>query len=1048
MDFTSARCTACDWNGALSSFELRHGTFLFCDLVGSTRLINALQPDEQLAVMQVMRSAVQEVVSQRGGRSERFDGDGYFVSFVDLESREDDAVVAILVGLDVASAVAEAGRRIGHDLKMRVGIASGAVVVGHREQSTVVPDEGYIGAAVNLAKRLVGAAAPGGVLVADATRRLAGQYFNFAAVSDFAVPGFDEPVRAWQALSASGQASRFLAHAAGDPQQGIVGRDSVLQRLDPLWRAAREGRGSALLLRGEPGIGKSCLAHWLRSRAQADGAAVVDLDCAPRAAHTPFYPVALWLRRLAGVPDFSAALAADALVTRGLAMHGASAQAQALAPYVPVLLSQAPQGSDGVDGGQNLAERSAVALAAWLRSWSDSGPMFLLAEDLHWADDMTLKTLSALCEQAAGAPLLLLATARPGTVLPAAVQAQVLDLAELDGQASAQLVRNVLGEPGSRPGLVEQVVRAAEGIPLYLEELALSAARAGSARAMDSAPGGLSAKLAMLTQARIDRMPALRAVAQAASVIGRDFPVALLDMLVPDPRLVPQASAEFIDQGLWERRHWGNGEVALGFKHALIHEAVYQSMLPSDRRVQHLRVASVLQARLAGDPQAAPDIVAHHLAAGGRPQEAAASYLEAATRAAARGAFKDSAAHCREGIAQAQPLAQSAAVRDLMRRLYTGLGMAVTATSGYAAPEVEAAYNMAGSFCTTGDDPTALFPIVRGLGTFNFVRARFAQAQAIADECLALAQGGARVEFQIEALSFLGYCELYSGQVAGARVAFDQCMTRYRDVQGRRFAYPSPQDAGTSALSLASTVAWLQGDCQAAERLAAEALAHASGLMRPIDEAYALVWLAMLRNLQRRFGQAQRLADQCIAISQAHGFDTWLAAATLQRCVALCGAGPAPQALATLGHVLAAFKMAGAEANATFFLWGQALGARHLGQDEQARGHIAQALAHAQTSGETFLLPEIHLLGAELDDARQAGSGQAARSQALELAQAQGSLLLALRAALALRDARGPGPAAAEQPVLQRARKLLAGENGEPPPPDGWMEEALARALD
>lgn len=1042
-------CRECHQPLDPARLELRHGTFLFCDLVGSTRLIQRLDPDGQVQVMQALRQAVLGVVERSGGRNERFDGDGYFVSFVGPDTREDDAMAAIRTGLDVASAVAAAGQRIGQPLQMRVGIASGAVVVGRREDRTVMPDEGYIGASINLAKRLASKAPPGRVAVADATRRLAGRFFEYEPIEGLELSDFEDEVRAWTVSGGSQVASRFVAAQDARPIQPIIGREAELAALKQAWHDAAAGKGRAVLLRGEAGIGKSRLAHEVRALAVAAGASLIELDCTARAVHTPFYPVAVQLRRMAGVPEASSAASGAQQVSQWLAGTLGERAVAAVDSFLPVLLAQAQAQATAAAADQTV-ERATAALVEWISGRSARQPVLVLAEDLHWADAATLELLSRLAAACAGHPMLVLATSRPGTLVPASLESGVIELGPLDEPSSQAVVRHALGDATLSPPMLARVVQRCEGIPLYLQEMARASQDEKGLEAIINQGGSLPGTLAILFQARLGRSPERRRVVQAASVLGREFSLALLQRLLGQPSGLSEIVTALIDDGLLDRP--GEGPAPqLRFRHALILEAVYQSLLLSDRRALHSHAADVLALHFAGDPIAAPDILAHHQAIAQRFDEASRNLLAAGSAAAAHGAFQDAAAHARAGLANAAKLAESGEQRHLQRQLYTLLGMAVTATAGYAADEVEQAYLAARQLSRGDDDPVALFPIVRGLGTFNFVRARFDEAQAIAVQCVALANAAGRTDFLIEALSFLGYTELYRGHVDAARAALEDCVDRYRRENGASFTYPSPQDAGTSALSLLPAAAWLQGDVGAADQRAAEALAHARGLKRPIDEAYALVWIAMLRNLQRRHAEAIELSQACLAISQAHGFRTWLAAATMQQCFAAGALGPSEQAVGTLHYVLGEFKKAGAEANEPYFLWGAAEGSMHLGQPDGARQALETALQRTQVTGESYLRAELLLAQARAGATPPAA--QALRRQALDEARAQGATLLALRAALAELEATGASSASWPS-VLATAAEVLRSGGVTPPATDAVQgfdaaqaREALAAAL-
>jgi class 3 adenylate cyclase len=1030
----AARCEGCGCPARQSNVDLRHGTFLFCDLVGSTRLINSLDPDEQLDVMRAMRSVVPNVLSRHGGRNERFDGDGYFVSFIGPDSLEGDATVAIRVGLEIAESMRAAGERIGKELLMRVGIASGSVLVGYHENSTILPDAGYIGAAVNLAKRLATAAPAGCIVIADSTRREAGGFFEYESMPNLDLQGFDESIQAWLVTRPSGIRSRYLASHPVDEAEALFGRDAELELIDESWRKCLAGRRATLRLHGDAGIGKSSLAYRACDRAGASSALVLELDCTPRTTHTSFYPLSGLLRRLAGVSDGMEPVHSVRLVQDWLTREGDKSHSRALAPYLPMLLMQS---TDARSVSDQAVARSTTALVRWIKSCAAKRPVLLCAEDIHWADAATLDLLSALAGDGEVLPLMILTTSRHLDPKPDALGRVVVNLTPLDQVSAREFVLRAAGPPPLDESTVDMVVSVAEGIPLYLEELARAANSAGGVRVFK--PGApLPARLAFVMQARIDRLPGLRQIVQTASILGRDFSVDVLRWLVEDPAVLPEAVTRIVDEGLWERQQ--GGEMALRFKHVLIHEAVYSSLLAGDRRHLHSRVADILQTQFADHATVTQDIVGHHLAVALRHNESAACYLTAASTAAARGAFPDAAAHCGEGIAQAKRAPASAESRALLRQLFVLLGLAKTATSGYAADEVEAAYESARALCAADDDPATLFPIVRGLGTFNFVRARFAEAHRLALRCVELATLADRIDYRIEALSFLGYTELYRGNIAAAREALESCVSMYKSAGGENFSFPSPQDAGTSALALLGTVAWLQGDCRAAEQAIADAQDHAKLRNRPIDKAYVLAWLSMQRNLQRRFEHARSLAEECVAVSEEHGFRTWLAAGTMQRCIAMGAAAASQEAVGTLSYVLGEFKRAGAEANSPYFEWGIATGALLTGDTATARESLQRALAASEVSGETYLRAELLVLQCQLTgDPEIASRGLV---DAFELAAGQGAHMLALRAASAWL-ALNPTAGSTRSATLATAFALLAGDESLELPVDGWAGGAV-----
>ena len=1045
-----AVCPGC---GQERNLESRLGTFLFCDLVRSTRLLSGRSPGEQVKVMNAFHAAVRAVMTRHGIEPDRVEADGYFISWQRstslrergtpvTDSQEDNASAAIGAGLDLAKAVKAAGDALGEWMRVRVGITSGYITTGHPELNAFMRDAGYVGLDINLAKRLASAARPGRVLVDAATHRLAGAFFRYGQLRNQAFVDF-QPTPTWRVAGRTQVDSRFEALHAAQADRTLQGREPEMAALRDAWARTTAGDTVAVQLRSDAGLGKSSLAHELCQHAVQAGARVFKLDCMPRTSHTPFFPVAAALKRLAGLADDTPAHEALARIERRIAHDDGPAQARELAPFLPLLAMQEAAGGAGSD---RTVTRAAEAAANWIRHGARHQPVLVLAEDMHWADEGTAALVQALAQPPAGAPapaLMVLATTRDHAPANRVAPFIAIDLKPVDTPAATAIVRRILGEQPAG-GTVARIVRLADGNPLFLEELARAADDPARLRSVENAGKQLPHRLALLVQTRIDRLPLLSPIVQAAALLGPEFSLELLGEFVDDRAGLPLAAAQLVEERLWEPVEAAIGRQRFRFRHELIQKAVYESWMDEAREAKHELVA----ARLLKSTEAVtstPELVAYHLVGAKRHDEAARHYLAAAQAAARRGAYIDSVEHCDAGIAQAQAfigirtLAASAATRAVLGQLHIAKGVAAAATSGYAADVVEKAYQLARDASDDPNDPAALFPIVRGLGTFNFVRARFERADALGNECEALARSSGRPDQAIEAASFLGYTTLYRGQPSASRRALESCLALYRAERGERFSYPSPQDAGIAALSLLGITAWLQGDCQAAEAAAGEALDHAERLARPIDQAYVHVWLSMLRNLQRRFEEAREQADLCIGVSEEHGFSTWLVAAKMQRCIALTGSASTGQELDALQQTLALFRYVGAEANVPYFEWGIARACLALDDRPAARAALARAHAQAQASGETYLVPEILVLEGELADDPVAS--RRAFTAAFELAVSQESWMLALRALVGAWSRTGADAIA--DPLLDRAAALLADGGASHPPPDGWVRDAV-----
>jgi tetratricopeptide (TPR) repeat protein len=591
---------------------------------------------------------------------------------------------------------------------------------------------------------------------------------------------------------------------------------------------------------------------------------------------------------------------------------------------------------------------------------------------------------------------------------------------------------------------VERIVIRADGNPLFLEEMtrALLETDSDGASAMNKAALSSDVPFTLRTfvQARLDRLPKAKPIAQAAAVLGREFSLPLLQAVLEHSEDVSDELMRLVEREVLAPGP-DRAAAVYRFKHALIQEAVYQTMLGNDRQRLHSRTADILVEHFAGRPESVPGILAHHLAMALRYADAASCLVQASSTTAARAAYLESIGHARAGLALVDKLQDAQQQRQLKRQLLTQLAIALAATSGYAAPEVETTYQEAAALCEENDDPAAVFPIVRGLGTFYFVRCNLLNADAVSLQCIELAKQAQRPDFLIEATSFRGYTSLYLGRIAEGREALEECVRLYRQHSGERFQYPSAQDAGTAAWSLLGIAAWLQGDTRRSDEAVAEALAHADKLGRTFDKAYAHVWIAMLRNMQRRFEEAAQHALACVEICSRDGFNTWLVAATMHSCISNCCRSAAPEAISTLQQALGAFIQAGAEANAPFFLWGIAHGHRYTGDLDNARSSLAEAKQRARATSELYLQSELLILEAEFD--ADPGRARVLLHEALRIAESQGAVVLALRAALGLLDPRFGERAAS--PLLHSARQALEGRAAYPQEHD-WAVQALDEA--
>jgi predicted ATPase len=529
--------------------------------------------------------------------------------------------------------------------------------------------------------------------------------------------------------------------------------------------------------------------------------------------------------------------------------------------------------------------------------------------------------------------------------------------------------------------------------------------------------------------ARLDRLSVVKEVAQAGAAIGREFAHATLAAVLSlDPVELNHSLARLTDAGLIHSRGLPPDAV-YSFKHALIQDAAYTTMLRPRRQRLHARIAQVLQAD-AELAQRSPELLAHHFTEADQPEMAVPYRLAAGLQASAGAAHAEACKHFREGLRLAAAMKDDDLRHRLELRLNVHLGMSLAATRGFAAPEVEASNQRARELCQLVGDPDELFWVLRGLCALYIVRADAKTAHELSAQCVRLAQETQRPEFLVEACVMEGYAQGNFGDLTRAREALGQAVQTYRSTAAGRFAYPTPQDPLVASLSLLAVLTLIQGDRAAAAEQMQDAIATAEALERPFDLAFAYTWAAMFESQDRNFAGAAEHAGRAMEISQRHGFDGWLAAGAMQLGVAQAGLGDAPQALALVGGTLPAWQASGAELNIVFFLGGLAEAHHAAGHNEQALETVDRAIAHAEQHGEHWYDAELYRRRGEwrLQQAGAASAnagaaeGEADLRRAIEIAREQGARRFELRAALGLAHALAAvGDRAGAVPVLREA---------------------------
>ena len=991
--------------------ERRRVTVMFVDLVGSTALSTRLDPEEMGEVLRAYRDAAAGELACLGGHVARFLGDGVLAYFGWPEAYEDDAERAVRAGLAAAAAVGRLTTPTSGRLVARVGIATGLVVVGELVGEGTAREEVIVGETPNLAARLQAAAGPGEVVIDAGTRRLLGTLFELEGLGALELKGFAAPVDAYVVRGEARVQSRFDA-LKGDRLTPLVGREHELDFLLRAWEAALGGRGRAVLLAGEAGIGKSRLARAAVERAAADGGTVLDCFCSPHHSAAALFPIRRQLERAAGLESGDPAPIKLTKLEQLLAQTGV-APGQAL-PLLASLLGISLHGSPFHLPSLTpaaLKMRTLGTLLDQLTGIARRRPLLILLEDLQWADPTTLELLTAAVPALGNLPGLLLVTARPEFRPPWPDDRRVdtVVLSRLDQRRSASLLRHVAGAKHLPEELEADILAKTDGVPLFLEELTKAVLEAGWLWEAGGRYGParlptlhVPATLQGSLIARLDRLAGSKGVAQMGAVIGREFAYALLARLADIPPSELDAALEtLVASGLVHRRG-DPPEAVYSFKHALIRDAAYESLLKSQRRRLHGRVAEVLEEGL--PERAEADLLAHHCAEAGLTEKAVDYRRAAGRRALERSATAEAIAQARWGLELLSRLSETPEGTRRELDLQLILALALLALEGTSAEEVGQAFARAHDLCQRIGAELETFQALFGKWLFHYTRAELEAGRATADEFLRRAQDQDDTGVLLTGHRIAGASALVGGDLVEARAHYEGALAA-SDAPGRqpsRFVYSFDVQVVCSH-HLAWTLLFL-GYPEQAEARSREACAQARELSHPSTLALSLFFEGAFAQFRRdRPAEVWRAAEALAALAGEQRLPFWSAAGRVLQGWALAEeeAGR-EEGIARIRHATADYQATGGAICRPYFFALLAEGCAKAGRGEEAANLLTEALADAERIGEHWYQAELHRREGELLARSDPDRAEACFRRALILAERQSARLWQLRAATSL----------------------------------------------
>jgi TOMM system kinase/cyclase fusion protein len=958
--------------------ERRQLTVMFCDLVGSTPLAEKLDPEDLRQVILAYQQTCAEQIHRFGGYLARYVGDGLLVYFGYPQAHEDDAARAIRAGLGIVAALPDLNSRLQqtfsvlHDfpLQVRLGIHTGPVVVGEVGEGAN-REHLALGETPNIAARVQGVAEPDTVVISAATYRLVQGLFDCEELGAPALKGSTKRLALYRIMRESAARSRFDV-SVSKGLTPLVGREEELRLLGRYWEHATAGAGQVVLLSGEAGIGKSRLVHALKEQVLAEGAIGIEFRCSPYHHNSALYPIIDHLQRLLEFTREDAPAAKLEKLQHRLSRYHFS-QADTV-PLLAALLSlPPPEGYPPLTvSPQKQKEKTHAALVAWLVEEAEQHPVYNLCEDIHWADPSTLEVLTLVVDQAPTARLYVLLTFRPEFTSPWGNRSHLsqMTLSRLGRPHVEAMVEQVTGGKALPTEVVQQIVAKTDGVPLFVEELTKMVVESGLLTAVHGhyelreplPPLAIPSTLHASLLARLDRLSTVREIAQLGATIGREFSYELLHAVSSlEEETLQHGLKQLVEAELVYQRGLGPQAYYL-FKHALIQDTAYQSLLKSKRQQYHSQIAQVLEQRFPETTETQPELLAHHYTEAGLITQAIPYWLQAGQGAVGRSANLEAIAHLTKGLELLKTLPGTPERAQQELRLQIALGAPLLATKGYAAPEVGNAYTQALELCQQIGETPQLLPVLWGLWQFYIVRTEFQTAYELGEQLLTAAQRVQDSAFLVGAHQALGVTLFHLGELAPARAHLEQGAALYDPQQHSSLAFLFGQDPGVAGRSFAALTLWLLGyPEQAVEKLSA-ALVLAQELSHPFSQAFTRFFAAWLSQFRREGQEVHEQTEALLTLSREQGFPQWLAMGPILQGWALAKRGQGAEGIAQMHQGLAAYRATETELERPYYLALLAEAYGTVEQFEEGLSVLAEALAVVDKTGERSYEAELYQL--------------------------------------------------------------------------------------
>jgi serine/threonine protein kinase/predicted ATPase len=988
-------------------------------LFQSEEFLETTDAEDQARVLTAFRQACDQVVRRFEGTVVQCNAEGLLVCFGYPVAHEDAAGRAARTGLELLAALNSLAQAL-HcgdqpELKPWIGIHTGPAVVEVGEESVSL-----VGEARNVAVRLEDVAEPGQVVCSAATHRLLQGYFDCTGLGSRKLKGVSKPVELFLVQGVGEARDRVeVAELAG--LTPLTGRDHEVSLLKDRWEQAQEGMGQVVLIVGEPGLGKSRLVHTIKQHVlgqMVEGevdAPVIEWRCSPHFQDTGLYPAIDFYERALGCGREEPTQARFERLLHRLEKYGLARPETV--PLWAALLSLPTPDRFPAPALSPVRQREETfrAMLEWLHTRAARRPVLFVVEDLHWVDASTLEFLGLFLAEGLHDRILTVLTFRPEFQTPWTAVAHQTSLAlnRLTRRQAAELMRQKTGAVVP-DALVEQVYDRTSGVPLFVEEFTRMVQESGTLGQAGEVSTSTQALLARaipatlqdLVMARLDRLEGDRDVVQLAAALGREFSYELLAAVaaVEEPTLLAELAKLVQAEVLYAKGRPPRCQYT--FKHALIEDAAYNSLVKAKRQQFHQRIAEALEARFPQTVETQPELLAHHFTEAGLAEKSVDYWLKAGRRARARSADREAIGHLTKGLAVLETLKESRERDERELKLLTTLGPAYIAARGYAAPEVGPILLRAGELCRQIGDDRQLLGIMLGMWEWHIVRGDLRLCVGRAAEGMALAERLNDPGVWMEALFMPGVTKFYRGEFAGARACYEKAIASYDDRERTKsWSAYSGHDAGVTHRCYLALTLWHLGYADQALRVDRETRALAPTIGHAFSLEHAVDFSACLHQFCRLGAEAQAAGEEEIAIATEQGFPLWHACGTLHKAAGMLLQGRREEALPLLVKGLNAFRATGAGVRVPYYLGILGDAYAQAGRFADALQAFNEALAITEKNDDRFQEAELHRLKGELllaESPDQAAAAEGCFRDALATAQRQQSKAWELRAATSL----------------------------------------------